>query len=224
MPLQDAARRSRRAEPARQPSGDGPIERAAERPDGNRHRLHDPAAWARGQIGAQPIVGLTQFAEVLRGEIATRVDVVEQRGSCCDGAVCRAARAHRTRLLGAELPRLHGQGFALRPEPGQRPLVVGDDPLAAERQRRRRAAGPRELAKAIGAEQQCQLAAPPAFVEIDELRLAAPAGPRCAGPPALRACGALLRSRRARRLPRPPPAAPARHGDRVRPPACARRR
>ncbi len=96
---------------------------------------------------------------------------IEQRGPRRDGALGAAPRRFRAHLVGPQLAARDRQRLTLGAQAGEGAFVIADDALPPECQRRGRAGGARELAQAVGAEQQRQLAAPSALVEIDELRL-----------------------------------------------------
>ena len=85
-------------------------------------------------------MGLLQLAEVLRREIAARVDVNQQRGPRRDGALGAAPRRFRAHLVGPQLAARDRQRLTLGAQAGEGAFVIADDTLPPECQGRGRAA------------------------------------------------------------------------------------
>ena len=90
------------AAPLAEPAGDAaryrPLERAAEGRQRDRHGVDRPASVEAGHLLLQLLVRELQLAGELRVEIATRVDLGDQRGARRQGAVCGGARLRPLRF------------------------------------------------------------------------------------------------------------------------------
>ncbi len=108
--------------------------------------------------GLQPRPGLFEFADVLRGQLAPPVEVVEQPGAFVHGAPGGGVEGGRFGAQPRHLALFGGELIARRLLVGEQLPVRGDAQLLDARQRHDAAAGPGQVAAIGGGQQQPRIA------------------------------------------------------------------